>query len=71
MVVLHKDALATLQWKFGQPHEVVGAQLDKLNSFPPLKQHNSESVIGFSSTISEIVAVFESLFINNELKVLT
>ena len=49
--LLHKDALATLQRKFGQPHAVVGAHLDKLSNFPPLKMHNWENVIGFSSTI--------------------
>ena len=31
--VLYKDALATLQRKFGQPHAVVGAHLDKLSNF--------------------------------------
>ena len=31
--VLYKDALATLQRKFGQPHAVVGAHLDKLSFF--------------------------------------
>ena len=41
--VLYKDALATLQRKFGQPHAVVGAHLDKLSNFPPLKMRNSEN----------------------------
>ena len=59
--VLYKDALATLQRKFGQPHAVVGAHLDKLSNFPPLKMHNLENVIGFSSKISGLVAVFKSL----------
>ena len=66
--VLYKDALATLQRKFGQPHAVVGAHLDKLNNFPPLKMHNSENVIGFSSAISGLVAVFKSLSFNDDLK---
>ena len=30
--VMYKDALATLQRKFGQPHAIVGAHLDKLNT---------------------------------------
>ena len=63
-----KDALGTLQRKFGQPHAVVGAQLDKLKNFPPLKMHNSENVIGFFSTISGLVAVFKSLSFNDDLK---
>ena len=66
--VLYKDALATLQRKFGQPHAVVGAHLDKLKNLPPLKMHNSENVIGFSSAISGLVAVFKSLSFNDDLK---
>ena len=66
--VLCKDALATLQRKFGQPHAVIGAHLDKLSIFPPLKMHNSENVIGFSSAISGLVAVFKSLSFNDDLK---
>ena len=66
--VLYKDALATLQRKFGQPHAVVGAHLDKLSNFPPLKMHNSENIIGFSSTFSGLVAVFKSLSFNDDLK---
>ena len=66
--VLYKDALATLQRKFGQPHAVLGAHLDKLSSFPPLKMNNSENVIGFSSAISGLVAVFKSLSFKDDLK---
>ena len=66
--VLYKDALATLQRKIGQPDAVVGAHLDKLSNFPPLKMHNSENVIGFSSAISGLVAVFKSLSFNDDLK---
>ena len=66
--VLYKDALATLQRKFGQPHAVVGAHLDKMSFFPPLKMHNSKNVIGFSSAISGLVAVLKSLSFNDDLK---
>ena len=66
--VMYKDALSTLQRKFGQPHAIVGAHLDKLNTFPPLKMHNSENVISFSSAISGLVAVFKSLSFNDDLK---
>ena len=64
--VLYKNALATLQRKFGQPHAVVGAHLDNLSNLLPLKMHNSENVISFSSTISGLVAVFKSLSFNDE-----
>ena len=66
--VLYKDALATLQRKFGQPHVVVGAHLDKLKKFPALKVHNSDHVISFSAVISGLVAVFRSLSFNDDLK---
>ena len=66
--VMYKDTLATLQRKFGQPHAIVGAHLDKLNIFPPLKMHNLEKVISFSSAISGLVAVFKSLSFNDDLK---
>ena len=43
--VMYKDALATLQRKFGQPHAIVGAHLDKLNIFPTLKMHNLDLAV--------------------------
>ena len=67
-VVMYKDALASWQWKFVQAHAIVGAHLGKLNTFPPLKMHNSEKVISFSSAISGLVAVFKSLSFNDDLK---
>ena len=66
--VMYKDALATLQRKFGQPHAFVGAHLEKLNTFSPLKMHNSENIISFSSVISGLVAIFNSLSFNDDLK---
>ena len=66
--VMYKDALATLQRKFGQPHAIVGAHLNKLSNFPPLKMHNSENFISFSSAISGLVAVFKPLSFNDDLK---
>ena len=66
--VMYKDALATLQRKFGQRQAIAGARLDRLNTFPPLKTHKSESVISFTSAISGLVAVFKSLSFNDDLK---
>ena len=66
--VMYKDALATLQRRFGQPNAIVGAHLDKINTFPPLKMRNSENVISFSSAISGLVATFKSLSFNDDLK---
>ena len=65
---MYKVALATLQRKFGQPHAIVGAHLDKLNILPPLKMHNSENVSSFSSAISGLKAVIKSFSFNDDLK---
>ena len=51
-----------------QPQAIVGAHLDKLNNVPLLKMHNPENLIGFSSAISGLVAVFKSLSFNDDLK---
>ena len=64
---MYQEALKTLERKFGQPHAVVSAHLDKLSGFPPLKMHNSENVIAFSATISALVGVFRSLKYEHDL----
>ena len=58
---MYKDALKTLERKFGQPQAVVSAYLDKLANFPPVKMHNSESIISYAATICSLVGVFRSL----------
>ena len=65
---MYKDALRTLERKFGQPQAVVSAHLDKLNSFPPLKMHNSDNIINYSGCISRLVGVFKSLSYDSDLK---
>ena len=65
---MYKDALRTLELKFGQPQVVVSAHLDKLNSFPPLKMHNSDNIINCSGCISSLVRVFKSLSHDSDLK---
>ena len=65
---MYKVALRTLERKFGQPHAVVSAHLDKLNSFPPLKMHNSDNIINYSGCISSLVGVFKSLTYDSDLK---
>ena len=64
---MYKDALKTLERKFGQPQAVVTAYLDKLANRPPVKMHNSESIISYSATISSLVGVFRSLNYNQDL----
>ena len=58
---LYNDAMKVLERKFGQPHAIVGAHLDNLNNYPPLKMHNSENIIAYASIISSLVGVFRSL----------
>ena len=58
---MYRDALKTLERKFGQPQGVVTSHLEKLANFPPVKMHNSESIIGYSATICSLVGVFRSL----------
>ena len=65
---MYKDALKTLERKFGQPQAVVSSHLDKLSSFPPLKMHNSDNIINYSATISSLVGVFKSLSYYSDLK---
>ena len=66
--LMYKDALRTLERKFGQPQAVVSAHLDKLSSFPPLKMHNSDNIINYSAAISSLVGVFKSLSYDADLK---
>ena len=42
---LYNDAMKVLERKFGQPHAIAGAHLDKLNNYPSVKMHNSENII--------------------------
>ena len=65
---MYKDALKTLERKFGQSQAVVSAHLDKRSSFPPLKMHNSYNIINYSATISSLVVVFKSLSYDSDLK---
>ena len=64
---MYQDALKTLERKFGQPQAVVSAHLDKLNSFPLIKMHESDSVIAFCAPISAMVGVFRSLKYEHDL----
>ena len=65
--VIYNDPIATLQRKFGQPHIIVGAHLDKLANSFPLKMHNLAIFISISSTVSGLVAVIQSLSFYDEL----
>ena len=66
--LMYKDALRTLERKFGQPQAVVSAHLDKLSNFPPLKMHNSDNIINCSAAISSLAGVFKSVAYDAGLK---
>ena len=52
---MYKDALKTLERKFGQPLALVTAHLDKLANVRPVKMHNSNKIITYSATESSLV----------------
>ena len=58
---MYKDALKTLERKFGHSQTVVSAYFDRLANYPPVKMHNSDSIISYSATVSSLVGVFQSL----------
>ena len=64
---MYRDALKTLERKFGQPQAVVTAYLDKLANIPPVKMHISDSIISYSTTVSSLVGVFRYLYYNQDL----
>ena len=64
---MYTEALKTLEKKFCQPQAVVGAYLDKLETYPAVKMHSSESIIGYAYTISSLVNVFQSLSYESDL----
>ena len=66
--LMYRDALRSLERKFGQPKAVVGAHLDKLSNIPPLKIHNSDNIINNSAVKSSLVGVFKSLSYDDDLK---
>ena len=58
---MYKDALKTLERKFGQRQTVVSAYLDQFANYPPVKMQNSDSIISYSATVSSLIGVFRSL----------
>ena len=58
---VHFDqAFASLQKRFGAPHIIVGAQIEKLSKHPQVKMHNSASIIEFSQVVNSFVSVLSA-----------
>ena len=66
--VMYKDAVRTIERKFGQLQAVLSAHLDKISNFPPLRMHNTYNIITYSAAVSSLVGVFKSLLYNADLK---
>ena len=64
----HRDAKRVLERNLGQPQTIKSAPLEKLNSAPPVKINNSESIIIFACVISNLVGVFRLLAYEEYLK---
>ena len=64
---MFKNALMNLERKFSQQEPVISAHLDKLNSFPPLKMHNSDKIINYSGCVSSLVEIFKPMSFDSDL----
>ena len=56
-----------LERKFGRPHVIISAQLDKIQNYPSVRMHNSSAIIDFSVTVSNLICIFEQLGYTNDL----
>ena len=58
---VHFDqAFASLQKRFGAPHIIVGAQIEKLSKQPQVKMHNSASIIEFSQVVNSFGSILSA-----------
>ena len=58
--VYFDQAFAALQRRFGSPHLVVSAQIEKMNKQLVVKMHNSDAIIEFSQIVNAFVSVLFS-----------
>ena len=66
---VHFDqAFAALKRRFGAPHLIVGAQIEKISKYPQVKMHNSESIIEFSQVVNSFVSVLSAENFFNDLQ---
>ena len=62
------EAWAILERKFGRPHVIISAQLDKIQSYPPVKMHSSSAIIDYSVAVTNLVSVFTQLDYTSDLQ---
>ena len=65
---LYHRALKCLENRFGKPHIVVQAHLDKLSKVAPVAEDDAGSVSAFSTVINNIVWTFQDLGYLDDLK---
>ena len=63
-----EQAFAAIKRRFGAPHLIVGAQIEKISKYPPVKMHNSESILDFSQVVNSFVSVLTSENFFNDLQ---
>ena len=64
----YSDVYARLHSRFGQPHVVVSAHIERLSQIPPVRMHNSEQLLDFAMTLSGFVTVLQSQGYSADLK---
>lgn len=65
---LYDQALKRLESRFGKPHIVVQAHLDKLAKTPPVIENDATSVTTFSNVLNNIVWTFKGLGYEDDLR---
>ena len=63
-----EQAFAAIKRRFGAPHLIVGAQIEKISKYHPVKMHNSESILDFSQVVNSFVSVLTSENFFNDLQ---
>ena len=65
---MYRDKLRVYEPKFSQPHTVVSANLEILNSIPPMKTYKFERTTSFPGDTSILIDVFRLLSNEDDLK---
>ena len=55
-----EQAFAAITRRFGAPHSIVGAQIEKILTYPQVKMHNSAYKIDYSQVVNSFVPVLTS-----------
>ena len=64
----YDSAWKKLEKTFGRPHVIVGSQLAKIQNHPPIKIHDSESIIKYARSVATCVEVLTTMKYKSDLK---